>query len=246
MYKSLRLQNKSLFNSSSISPSNISPKSPNWNGTNKNKKQLNINKNILENNNVNKTYLKSSIKGKEKPIKHNLDFKKILNNRNFIENEKAIISERLATNNKKIFEKLGKYFFKNKKEKVNNNNKKINTIKKINNSNKNIKYKNNEYSRLINKLINHKSIKNKTNNNTPIKTRYIPYNGKNHIKVPSICLSPTDYSQIIKVNKKISGNNANYNNLVNNLYELKNFGIEDGNKLFIHSERNKISKIEFK
>ena len=247
LYKSLRLQNKSLFNSSSISPSNISPKSPNWNGTNKNKKQLNINKNILENNNVNKTYLKSSIKGKEKPIKHNLDFKKILNNRNFIENEKAIISERLATNNKKIFEKLGKYFFKNKKEKVkNNNNKKINTIKKINNSNKNIKYKNNEYSRLINKLINHKSIKNKTNNNTPIKTRYIPYNGKNHIKVPSICLSPTDYSQIIKVNKKISGNNANYNNLVNNLYELKNFGIEDGNKLFIHSERNKISKIEFK
>ena len=89
---------------------------------------------------MNKTYLKSNIKGREKPIKHNLDFKKILNNRNFIENEKAIISERLATNNKKIFEKLGKYFFKNKKEKDNNNSK-INTIKKINNSNKNINYK---------------------------------------------------------------------------------------------------------
>ena len=249
LYKSLRLQNKSLFNSSSISPSNISPKSPNYNGTNKNKKQLIINKNILENNNANKTYLKSNIKGKEKLIKHNLDFKKILSNKNLVENDKGIISERLANNNnKKIFEKLGKYFFKNKKEKGNNNSKKINAIKKINNSNKNInfKYKNNEYSRIINKIINHKSIKNKTNNNTPIKTRYIRYNGKNHIKVPSICLSPTDYSQLIKVNKKISGNNVNYNNLVNNLYELKNFGIEDGNKLFIHSERNKISKIEFK
>ena len=35
LYKSLRLQNKSLFNSLSISPSNISPKSPNWNGIDK-------------------------------------------------------------------------------------------------------------------------------------------------------------------------------------------------------------------
>ena len=126
------------------------------------------------NNNANKTYLKSNIKGKEKLIKHKLDFKKILSNKNLVENDKGIISERLANNNnKKIFEKLGKYFFKNKKEKGNNNSKKINEIKKINNSNKNInfKYKNNEYSRIINKIINHKSIKNKTNNNTPIKTR---------------------------------------------------------------------------
>ena len=77
LYKSLRLQNKSLFNSTSISPSNKSPKSPyQYGGVNiKNKKQISINKNILENN-ENKNYIKSNIKGKEKPIKHNLDFKK--------------------------------------------------------------------------------------------------------------------------------------------------------------------------
>ena len=249
LYKSLRFQNKSLFNSTSISPSNISPKSPyQYGGNIKNKKHLSINKNILESNN-NKTYLKSNIKGKEKPVKHNLDFKKIIN-KPFIENEKALISERLITNNKKLFEKIGKYFFKNRKDKSNNNinNKKINSKNKEN-SNKNInnsKNKNNEYSRLINKIITNKFGKNKTNNNTPMKTRYIPNTTKNHIKAPSMSLSPTDYEQAIKVNKGTKINKINYNNIMNNLNDLKTFGIEDGNKLLINSERNKISKIVFK
>ena len=254
LYKSLRFQNKSLFNSASISPSNISPKSPYTpsigHGNQKNKKQLSINKNLLDNN-ANKTNLKSNNKGKDKPIKHNLDFKKIINNQ-LIENEKAIVSERLITNNKKLFEKLGKYFIHNRKEKsITNakyNNKKINSIKKSNNKNiNNIKNKNSEYTRLINKIINHRFIKNKTNNNTPIKTRYIPCSTKNHVKAPSICLSSTEYeNQMIKVNKASKGNNIKYNNIISNLSDLKNFGFEDGNKLLINSERNKISKIVFK
>ena len=258
LYKSLRLQNKSLFNSTSISPSNISPKSPyQYGGVNiKNKKQININKNILENN-ANKNYIKSNIKGKEKPIKHNLDFKKIMN-KQIIDNDKAIISERLMNNkNKKLFEKIGKYFFKNRKDKSNNNinnkninNKKISYKAKSNNSNKNINYtkqkNNNEYTRLINKIVAHRFAKNKTNNNTPIKTRYIPCTTKNHIKAPSVGSPPTDYEQVAKVNKAPNTLNIKYNKIINNLNELKNFGLDDGNKLLIHSERNKISKIVFK
>ena len=255
LYKSLRFQNKSLFNSASISPSNISPKSNNNQQLGimnpKNKIKLSINKNILENN-ANKTSLKSNIKSKEKPIKHNLDFKKIIN-KQLIEDDKAIISERLITNNKKFIEKLGKYFMHNRKEKnIKNNfykNQKINSIKKSNNSNKNIyiKNKNNEYSRLINKIINDQLNKNKTNNNTPIKTRYIPYSKKNRVKAPSICLSSTEYDhKVIKLNKGFNGNNMKYNNIVSNLNNLKNLGFEDGSKLLIHSERSKINKIVFK
>ena len=256
LYKSLRLQNKSLFNSTSISPSNTSAKSPyQYGGVNiKNKKQLSINKNILENN-ANKNYIKSNIKGKEKPIKHNLDFKKIIN-KQLIESDKAIISERLMNNNnKKLFEKIGKYFFKNRKDNNNINNKNINNKKithknKSNNSNKNINYtkqkNNNEYTRLINKIITHRLVKNKTNNNTPIKTRYIPITTKNHIKAPSVGSPPTDNEQVAKTNKAPNTLSIKYNKIISNLNDLKNFGLDDGNKLLIHSERNKISKIVFK
>ena len=37
----------------------------------------------------------------------------------------------------------------------------------------------------------HKFGKNKTNNNTPIKTRYIPSTTKNHIKAQSMNLPPS-------------------------------------------------------
>ena len=191
LYKSLRFQNKSLFNSTSISPSNISPKSPLGIGIGKNKKKLIINKNMIENT-INKTYLKSYTKVKEKPIKHNLDFNKILSNKHFFESEKGIISERLTTNSKKLFEKFGKYFFKNKKEKGSNYYKKLDNIKNNKNVN-NGKNKNNEHTRLINKLIKHRFMKNKTNNNTPHKTRFIHSSTNKNIKVTSGCLSPVDY-----------------------------------------------------
>ena len=206
LYKSLRFHNKSLFNSTSISPSNILPKSPVGIGIVKNKKKLNINKNLIENNS-NKTYLKSNVKGKEKPIKHNLDFKKIINYKHFFESEKAIISDRLITNNK-IFEKFGKYFFKNKKEKYSDNTKKFEAVKKSNKRNKNInniKRKNKEFTQLINKLIKHQFIKNKTNNNTPIKTRFIHKIAKNHIKSTGSCLSQKNF-EMIKTRKDFIGN----------------------------------------
>ena len=51
---------------------------------------------------------------------------------------------------------------------------------------------------------------------------------------------------MLKVNSGNAGNNIKYNNKINNLNDLKNFGIEKGNKLQIHSERNKVTKIVFK
>ena len=161
----------------------------------------------------------------------------------------------MNNNNKWLFEKIGKYFFKNRKEKSNNNNKNINNKKityknKSNNSNKNTnfsKQKNNgEYTRLINKIITHRFVKNKTNNNTTIKTRYIPCTTKNRNKAPSIGSPLTDYKQVAKANKAPNILNVKYNKIINNLNDLKNFGLDDGNKLLIHSERNKISKIVFK
>ena len=104
---------------------------------------------------------------------------------------------------------------------------------------------------MINKIISKnynssKALKNKTNNNTPIKSKYTPYISKNHRKVPNICLSPQDNEQLNKMNKASSRQNINYNNIISNLNDLKNIGIDDGTKLLIHSERNKISKIVFK
>ena len=254
-YKSLKLQNKSLFNRTSISPtSNSSTKSPYQNGGNtKNKKNVSIHKNILENNNNNKTYLKSYIKSKDKPVKHILNFKNIMN-KQIIENDKGVISERLFNNNKKLIELYGKYFFKNRKDKINNNNnvvnnKKINSKNKAKNSNKNInisKNKKNRYDRLLNKIINNRFLKNKTNNNTPLKTRCIPCLTKYQTNAPSLSLSSTDYDQLMKMKKDSARNTLKYNNIISNLNDLRNIGIEDGNKLLLNSERNKISKIIFK
>ena len=263
LYKSLHFQNNSVFNSSNVTPGNNSSKSPKTLGGGNIKNKKNITRGNQLSNNT--TYFNSNIKEKEKKIKYNLDLKKIINKQN-IESEKALISARQITN-RKLFEKIGKYFFKNKNEKINVNNKNYirnknmnsniknnskNNSKKSNNNN-NIKNKNNynDYNILINKIINKKSnsskaLKNKTNNNTPIKGKYAPYFSKNHRKVPNICLSPQDNEQFNKMNKASSRQNMNYNNIISNLNDLKNIGIDDGCKLLIHSERNKISKIVFK
>ena len=254
LYKSLHFNNNSVFNSSNISPGNTTSKSPACQGGGNIKNKKNIGQGQTNPKSNNTTYFNSNIKGKEKKIKYNLDLKKIFNKQN-VENEKAIISARQITN-RKLFEKLGKYFFKNKNEKNNlnnnyNSNKNINI--KNNSKNKNSKNKNNfnEYNLLINKIINkncnsNKVLKNKTNNNTPTKTKYTPYITKNHRKVPTICLSPQDNEQINQMNKASSRQNLNYNNIISNLNDLKNIGVDEGAKLLIHSERNKISKIVFK
>ena len=259
LYKSLHFQNNSVFNSTNITPGNNCSKSPTAQGGGKIKNKKNIAQaNKLSNNT---TYFNSNIKGKEKEIKYNLDLKKIINNQNS-ESEKAVISARQITN-RKLFEKLGKYFFKNKNEKnnlSNNNyvsNKNISTNSNVKNNSKNSnnkKSKNNynDYNvLLINKIINKncnsdKVLKNKTNNNSPIKSKYTPYIAKNHRKVQNICLSPQDNEQLNKMNKASSRQNINYNKIISNLNDLKNIGIDDGTKLLIHSERNKISKIVFK
>ena len=62
----------------------------------------------------------------------------------------------------------------------------------------------------------------------------------------NICSSPPNKEDIKKLNKISSRHNINYNNIIGNLNDLKNFGIEDSNKILIHSERNKNSKIVFK
>ncbi len=252
LYKSLRFNNNnSAFNSSNITPGNTSSKSPMGNGRGggniKNKK--NLRQGNSKSNNT--TFFNSNIKGKEKLIKYNLDLKKIINQQNF-ENEKAIISARQITN-RKLFEKLGKYFFKSKNVNIYNSNKNINSknnskITIIKNKNKN-NY--NNYDLLINKIINKncnssKVLKNKTNNNTPIKSKYAPYIAKNNRKATNICLSPQDNDQLNQMNKASSRQNLNYNNIISNLNDLKNIGIDEGTKLLIHSERNKISKIDFK
>jgi hypothetical protein len=264
LYKSLHFHNNSVFNSANITPGNTSSKSPTAPGGNiKNKKNLQGNK--MSNSNT--IYFKSNIKGNEKEIKYNLDLKNIINKQNN-ESEKVIISARQITNNRKLFEKLGKYFFKNKNEKnnlninnKNNNHYMSNKNTNTNNSNtkknaeksnnKKNKHNYNDYNLLINKMINkncnsNKVLKNKTNNNTPIKNKYTPYITKNHRKVPIIGLSPQDNDQLNQMNKASSRQNINYNKIIGNLNELKNIGIDDGAKLLIHSERNKISKIVFK
>ena len=255
LYRSLHFQNNSVFNSSNITPANTS-KSPIVHGGNiKYKKNL-CQGNKLSNNTI---YFNSNNKGKDPKVNYNLDLKKIIN-KPYNENEKALISAR-QINNKNLFEKIGNYFLKKKNEKnvnyknymsnkninVNKNNQ--NSYNNIINNNKNIK-NNNDY--LINKIINKKSnsnnilLKNKTNNNTPTKNKYVPLIAKNHRKISNPCLSQKDNEQLTKINKATSRHLMNYKKLIGNLNDLKKIGIDDGTKFLIHSERNKISKIVFK
>ena len=275
LYKSLHFHNNSVFNSSNMTPANTYSKSPiGPEGENKNKKNL---QQVVSMNNTNNSYFKSNIKAKEKQNRYNLNLKKIIHKR-ILEGDKAIISDRQITR-RKLFEKLGKYFFKNKND-INNTNSTNNTnninynsnINNNTNSNINIKHNNNkhshkhnilynnnytkninnDYNKLITKIINKsnsnssKVLKHKTNNNTPIKSKINQYISKNHRKIHNICLSPQSNVELKKINKVSSRQNINYNNIISNLNDLKNIGIDDNNKLLIHSERNKNSKIVFK
>jgi hypothetical protein len=258
VYKSLHCHNKSVFNSSNLIRDNTSSKSPkgypNKHGTNIKNKKNNIQTNLM--NNKNNTYFKSNIKGKGKTNNFNLDLKKIIHKQS-IENEKAIVSERQIAN-RKLFENLGKYFFKSKNDKnfssnyhKNNNSIRPNNVNKNNSKKMKGKNFNNDYAKLINKIINknynsNKLLKNKTNNNTPKKSKYTPYISKNNKKVQNIYLSLQDNEQLKKMNKASSKQNLNYNNIISSLKDLRNIVNDDGAKLLIHSERNKNSKIVFK
>ena len=279
LYKSLHFQNNSVFNSSNMTSANTYSKSPVAAEVEiKNKKNIGQ---VISMNNTNNSYFKSNIKGKEKQNRYNLNLKKIIHKR-ILEGEKGIISDRQITR-RKLFEKLGKYFFKNKNDinntnstnntnninnynsnsNLNNNNTNSNSNIRHNNNNKHHKHNilyncnytkniNNDYNRIITKIINKsnsnssKALKHKTNNNTPIKSKINQYITKNNKKMHNICSSPPNKEDIKKLNKISSRHNINYNNIIGNLNDLKNFGIEDSNKILIHSERNKNSKIVFK
>ena len=278
LYNSLHFHNNSVFNSSNLlgpKTNSKSPKGVEEDGIKSNKNDV---QGIAFNNN---NYLKSHIKRKDNQIKYNLNLKNIINNQ-ATEEEKPIISER-QTNNKKLFEKLGKYFFKNENSNINNNNNNVknninnnynnnvndnninSNIKNMNNKNFNkhntifsnnySKNVNNDYNTLINKIMtknnsnnnSNKALRLRTNNNTPIKNKCNPYISKNNKKIHNICLSPQKFKEQKKMSKASSRQNMNSNNIIiNNLNDLKNIGLDDGNKLIIHSDRNKNSKIYFK
>ena len=256
VYKSLHYQNnKSGFNSSNITPGNTSSKSPKKGKIEINGKNKIISKQQNLMNNKNNVYIKSNIELKEK---NNLDLKKIFH-KQIYENDKDNISER-QINNRKLFEKLGKYFFNKNENKSHNLNYNYisgnitNSNIKSNNSSKrkkNIKNKkNNEYERLINKIIKKnynlsKGLENKTKNDTPIKNKYGIYIAKNNKKIYNKSKSPFFNEQLKKMNKASSKQNINHNKIIiNNLNDLMYFG-DDASKFIIYSERNKNSKIDF-
>ena len=272
LYKSLHFQNNSVF----IASGNACSKSPMAEAEIKNKQNIGQ---AISMNNANNASFKSNMKGKEKRAGYNLNLKKIIH-KQILEGDKAIITERQITR-RKLFEKLGKYFFKNKNN-INNTNS-TNATNNINNYNsnpnnnansnsKNIhnynnKHKqkhnilyncnytkniNNDYNKIISKIINKnnsnssKVLKHRTNNNSPMKSKINQCISKSNKKIQNICLSPQNKEELIKINKASNKYNNYYNNFIGSLNDLKNFGIDDSNKILIHSERNKNSKIIFK
>ena len=155
----------------------------------------------------NTSYLKSHINLKEKQNKYKINLGKIISEQ-ALEEDKPIISDRYITHNK-LVEKLGKYFFKKKKQNSNfvdskiisNTNIKINTNKMQDNKNDKI-YNNNKSSKNLgnnNEQINniiykntnlYKVLKYNTNNNTPNKSKYNILINTNNRKVKNLYLSP--------------------------------------------------------
>ena len=173
LYKSMHFHNNSVFNSSNLNPGNINSK---FNAVIedegiKNKKDIVQGITI---NNINNNYLKSSIKGKENPIKYNLNLKKIINKPLIEEEQQPITSER-QMNHKKLFEKLGNYFLKNDSKNENNiiennnindnniNNKNNNYNKEKNSTNSNIQNNNNKNYNKYKIVLNNNFSKNSNN-----------------------------------------------------------------------------------
>jgi hypothetical protein len=242
LYKSLHIHDNSAFNSPPVS--GTSSRSPIERG---------IGEKIKNKNNIQNTiYFKSQIKGKVKN-KYNLNLKKIISKRILErQKERCLESERLMTHNK-LLEKLEKYLLKNNNE----NNKKININNKNNNNNRNnilynnyTKNTNTENIKFITKIIsknidntNSRQLKNKTNNNTPLKRNYNKFLNDNK---QNKCLSPKDTSKLFrKISKQMKKQKINYNNIMSNLNDVNNIEFNE-NKFLINSERNKNYKIIFK
>ena len=202
-YKPFIYQNISNFNNSNLTPAVTYCKSP-FRGDEEDIIKKNVRKGLLMNNT---SYLKSHINLKEKQNKYKINLGKIISEQ-ALEEDKPIISDRYITHNK-LVEKLGKYFFKKKKQnsnfvdsKINSNtNIKINTNKMQDNKNDKI-YNNNKSSKNLgnnNEQINniiykntnlYKVLKYNTNNNTPNKSKYNILINTNNRKVKNLYLSP--------------------------------------------------------
>ena len=90
---------------------------------------------------------------------------------------------------------------------------------------------------------NSRQLKNKTNNNTPLKRNYNKFLNDNK---QNKCLSPKDTSKLFrKISKQMKKQKINYNNIMSNLNDVNNIEFNE-NKFLINSERNKNYKIIFK
>ena len=143
--------------------------------------------------------------------------------------EKYFLKNNSEINNKNI--KINNYNSNNNKQ-INHNiiNKNIN---KNNYNRNNILYNNftkskntnSEQNKLITKIISknfnnsndNKTLKNKTNNHTPLKKNYNKFLNDNK---QNVCLSPRNNEQFRKVTKPLKKQKINYNSLMSNLSDI--------------------------
>ena len=190
----------------------------------------------------------SNSKKKEKINKYNLDLKKILH-KQISENEKEciIISARQMVN-KKLFEKLGTYFSKNKtdnKYKDNFNNKLSNT-KHI--SNNNTFYFNNSQINMGDTKKNSIIVNNSSNKMQIKKMSDTPGKNSSNALINQNCNQRRLQSFGFLDNEQIKGmSRKTFKQILNHkLSKLKCVKKDDDIKFVIHSERDKNSKIVFK
>ena len=216
LYKLMRYNNNSIFNSSNILPSNFT-----LSGYPIKKDGQDLKKAIYAISSSNSININNDEKEKSIKLK---DLKTIIH-KQIVDNEKdyMITSERQLVN-KRLFEKLGKRFSKNKNNHFNNTNNhfdsshlSINDNQKLNKlKNVNVKLYNKNNNSIINKNINQRK------------------------KI----ISPDDIQD--NDNTKITSMVSYRQPLKNKINKLKYFKKDDDLKFIIHSERNKINKIVLK
>ena len=192
----------------------------------------------------------SNSKKKEKNNKYNLDLKKILHKHiGDSERDTIIISAREMAN-KKLFEKLGTYFSKNKSDNKHKDtyfNNKLKNTKHI--SNNNTYYFNNSQINMgdnkKNTILSNNNSTNKMQvkkmSDTPAKnsSKALVNKNFNQRRVQSYGL--IDNEQIKRISRRTCKQTLNHK-----LTKLKYMKKDDDIKFVIHSERNKNSKIVFK
>ena len=266
LYKSLHLHNNSVFNSPHFSPSNATfSRSPLGRGIGDKIK----NKQNVQQMNYFKSQIKGRDNKKYNLNLKKIINKRILDSdrEKCLISERLMTHNKLLEKLEKYFLKNKENNMNNSNIKIknynSNNNKNINHHININNKNNNknnynrnnilynnyTKNTNVDHHKIISKIIsknyknsNDKQIKNKTNNNTPLKRDYNKYLNVNQ---QNKCLSPQNNEQFRKISKPMKNQKINYNSLMSNLNDLNKIGFDE-NKFLINSERNKNYKIIFK